>query len=69
VVAVMAIEDKEAINPGCSSSSMLIEVLNPFKASLIGRPTILRYHNNLVLRQWAILVPRGEVIFALDDNE
>jgi hypothetical protein len=42
VVAVMAIEDKEAINPGCSSSSMLIKMLNPFKAPLVGGPTILR---------------------------
>jgi hypothetical protein len=49
VVAVMAIEDKEAINPGCSSSSILIEVLNLFKAPLVGCPTILRYRDSLVL--------------------
>ena len=30
VVAVIAVEDKEAINPGYSSFSMLIEVLNLF---------------------------------------
>jgi hypothetical protein len=51
VVAVIAVEDKEAINPGYSSSSMLIEVLNPFKASLVGRLTILRYRDNPVLQQ------------------
>ena len=30
VVAVMAVEDKEAMNPNCSSFGMLVEVLNPF---------------------------------------
>ena len=30
VVAIVAVEDKEAINPGCSSFGMLVEVLNPF---------------------------------------
>ena len=30
VIAVMAIEDKEAINPSCSSFGVFVEVLNPF---------------------------------------
>jgi hypothetical protein len=30
VVAVVAVEDEEAINPSCSSFSMLVEVLNVF---------------------------------------
>ena len=30
VVAVVAVEDEEAINPGYSSFGMLVEVLNPF---------------------------------------
>ena len=30
VVAVIAVEDEEAINPSYSSFSMLVEVLNPF---------------------------------------
>jgi hypothetical protein len=30
VVAVVAVEDKEAMNPDCSSFGMLVEVLNPF---------------------------------------
>jgi hypothetical protein len=51
VVAIMAIEDKEAISPGYSSSSILIEVLNLFKAPLVSGPTILRYRDSPVLRQ------------------
>jgi len=30
VVAAMAVEDKEAMNPDCSSFGMLVEVLNLF---------------------------------------
>ena len=30
VVAVVAVEDKEAINPDCSSFGILVEMLNPF---------------------------------------
>ena len=30
VVAAMAVEDKEAMNPNCSSFGILVEVLNPF---------------------------------------
>ncbi len=30
VVAVVAVEDKEATNPSCSSFGILVEVLNPF---------------------------------------
>ncbi len=30
VVAIVAVKDKETINPGYSSFSILIEVLNPF---------------------------------------
>jgi hypothetical protein len=30
VVAIVAVEDKEAINPDCSSVGMLVEMLNPF---------------------------------------
>ncbi len=51
VVAVVAIEDKEATNPSCSSFSVLVEVLNPFQASLVGCPTVFGYYNNPVLRQ------------------
>ena len=69
VVAVVAVEDKKAVNPGCSSFSMLVEVLNPFYASLVGSPTVFGCRNNPILRQWAILVPRGEVMLALDNDE
>ncbi len=51
VVAVIAIEDKEATNPSYSSFSVLIEVLNPFQASLVGCLTVFRCYNDLVLRQ------------------
>ena len=69
VVAVVAVEDEEAINPGCSSFGMLVEVLNPFQASLIGCPTVFGRRDDPVVWQWAVLVPRGEVMLALDDNE
>lgn len=68
-MAVMAVEDEEAINPGCSSSGVLVEVLNPFKASLVGCRTILRRRDNPVVWQWAVLIPRREMVLALDDDE
>lgn len=40
VVAAMAVEDEEAINPSCSSFGVLVEVLNPIQTKLIGIPTI-----------------------------
>jgi hypothetical protein len=30
VVAIVAVEDQEAMNPSCSSFGILVEVLNPF---------------------------------------
>jgi hypothetical protein len=69
VVAAMAVEDEEAINPSCSSFGMLVEVFDPSQTELIGSPTILGRSNHPVLRQWAVLVPRREVIAALDDDE
>ncbi len=51
VVAVVAIKDKEAINPSYSSFSILVKVLNLFQASLVSCLTVFGCYNNLVLRQ------------------
>ncbi len=48
---------------------MLVEVLNLFQASLVGCLTVFGCCDNPVLRQWAVLVLRGEVIPALDNDE
>ena len=60
VVAVVAVEDEEAMNSGCSSFGMLVEVLNPFEASLVGCPTVVGCRNDPVLGHWAVLVPQEE---------
>lgn len=60
VVAVMAVEDMEAMNPDCSSFGMLIEVLNPFQASLIDYPTVFGCRDDLVVRQWLLFFYQKE---------
>ena len=69
VVAIVAVEDEEAINPDFSSFSMLVEVLDPFQASLVRCPTVFGCRDDLVLWQWAVLILRGEVMLALDDDK
>jgi hypothetical protein len=51
IVAIVAVEDKEAINPNCSSFGILVEILNPFQASLIGCPTVFEYCDDPIFRQ------------------
>ena len=47
VVAAMAVEDEEAIDPGCSSSGVLVEVLNPFMDGANCTPCISQFSESV----------------------
>ena len=55
-MALIAINNKQAIATNLSYLCMLIKVLYPRKTKLISGPAILRYPNNLVLGYIAVLV-------------
>jgi hypothetical protein len=58
VVALVAIQDQEAINTYCTGLGVLVEMLVPFWTSFVRRPSVLRGGNDPILRQRAVLVPR-----------
>lgn len=68
VVALVAVQDREAINTHCTRLGVLVEVLDPFYTSFVCCPSVLGGGNDPILGQRAVLVPRQEVVFALNDD-
>lgn len=69
VVALMAVDNEHSISAYNPPLCMLIKVLQPLQAKLICCPAVLRDSNNPVVRRAALLIPGGEVIAALKDDE
>lgn len=67
-VALMAIDNKQAVAAHNPPLCLLIKVLQPLQAKLICCPAVLRDCNNPVLGQ-ALLVPGREVVPALKVNK
>lgn len=69
VMAVVTVENQKVITAYRSRLCMLVKVLDPSYASLVGGPAVVKRGKDLIFGQWAVLVPRHEVIFAFDDNK
>jgi hypothetical protein len=69
VVALMAVEDQQAITTHSSGPSILLEMPNLIHAFLICCPTILSNSDYPVRWKSAILVPRCKVIFPCNNDK
>ena len=68
MVALVAIKDEEAICARCAPSGMLVKVLNPVQALLVGCPAVIADSDTPVAWKWVVFVPVGKVVFAGNDD-
>jgi len=69
VVALVAIEDQQAIPTYSSGSSMLLKMSNPIHAFLICCLAVISNSDYLVRWKSVVLIPRCEVVFACNNNK
>jgi hypothetical protein len=69
VVALVAINNEQAVLSNSAPLCMLIKVLQPLQAKLICCPAVPRDCNTLIVRYTTLLVPGREVVLAGEDDK
>ena len=69
VVALMPIKDQQPVCGLHTTRYMMVEVLDPIQAYLIGSPAIRSRCNTPVRQKTALFVPVGQVVLCSQDDE
>ena len=62
VVALMAIKDQQPVSACCTRCCMIVEVLDPIQAYLIGCPAIVGRRDTPIIRKITLSIPVGQVV-------